>query len=812
MCRCIKNLIPVIRVILFTMKKIAIIIIAIFFGFIAHAQKKLPAPKPSPSTDMNKMMEQMMKQSGMSKEEMKEMQSMMGVANQMKADSVPFYAYEEVTDNKSLLPLMNAKQIAVVGKPLSSDDEVKAKAVFIYAKVNTKAPASDKKIINAAIAKCTTADEMESAAITSLLNGYPLAAIALAAKAVQLNAGSAVYQNNLAAILTQSGYPEQSVPILSKLEKQFPKNSSILTNMGYAWFYMGDKTKSQQYISRALAVNPGQPSANVCGGIIHEIEGDPVKSEQELENAFENCPDGFTEILINNKGGKDAASDLTFDKIKDKITIYEYIKDDWIKSLPAYTNGCTEDNINNDEELRMGYADMIHELYKKLAVWEDSIHKYEEKYEQTYGNTSDREKMKAAMMRPDKATRQTLLQARGIYNIIRKHLAELQDRWGKSDFASLDSMMTEHETVGPPSIVQGEDNCPKQRKWDCDFLSNYNPMRRDTALKLLEDFRLTINAELTWSWFAQIYDTDLEMVAYQFRDIFTPFVDLLRETAEKYVLPLRPCKLQNETFAPKAKPTNQPALPQLECPINVSIPTGMNFTTYAGADAGGSGANSFDIKPSPSNPVPNVQVGMGLDANAPSEPGNKATPFVQTANGNTSVMNIKSTDDELAPLAKIDPDKDDLAPLAIIDPNKDDLAPLATIDPNKDDLAPLADIEGKVIKQFLHDLMSDCNHLHKFTPEEIKHKVHVTAGQVQQATEERLGDLLKRMKAKRQSQQAQTPPADTQKLDNAINAVQNKINAVQKIDINNLGNNGIVPTVVNGMQLNVQPLVPGLFQ
>lgn len=78
-----------------------------------------------------------------------------------------------------------------------------------------------------------------AAASTAFLMGHRPAAAGLAMKAVLADPASLVYQNNLAAILTQTGYPEKAIPYLNTLRQVKPGNSTLNNNLGYAWFYLG---------------------------------------------------------------------------------------------------------------------------------------------------------------------------------------------------------------------------------------------------------------------------------------------------------------------------------------------------------------------------------------------------------------------------------------------------------------------------------------------------------------------------------------------------------------------------------------------
>ncbi|MBK9569145.1 MAG: hypothetical protein IPO53_03980 [Chitinophagaceae bacterium] len=77
-------------------------------------------------------------------------------------------------------------------------------------------------IVKKVIAQSTKASDLGGAAILSMMQGHPQAALALSMKAVQADPASANWQNNMASLLTQYGYRNKLFLYSKNYEMIFP--------------------------------------------------------------------------------------------------------------------------------------------------------------------------------------------------------------------------------------------------------------------------------------------------------------------------------------------------------------------------------------------------------------------------------------------------------------------------------------------------------------------------------------------------------------------------------------------------------------
>ncbi|HYE56416.1 MAG TPA: tetratricopeptide repeat protein [Chitinophagaceae bacterium] len=84
------------------------------------------------------------------------------------------------------------------------------------------------------------------------LKGKTDMAVYLMGKATAADPYNTDNVNNYASFLTMTSAEEAALPLLQKLNRQFPRNSTILNNIGQAWFGLGDLDKAMKYLDSAV--------------------------------------------------------------------------------------------------------------------------------------------------------------------------------------------------------------------------------------------------------------------------------------------------------------------------------------------------------------------------------------------------------------------------------------------------------------------------------------------------------------------------------------------------------------------------------
>ena len=112
-----------------------------------------------------------------------------------------------------------------------------------------------------------------NAAISLWIQSRPMPAVYLMGKACQAEPGNINNLNNYAAMLTMAGGEQAAIPILQTLNKRFPNNSTVLNNLGQAWFGLGEIDKASRYLDSAIKIYSYHSQANFTKSLIEEKKG-----------------------------------------------------------------------------------------------------------------------------------------------------------------------------------------------------------------------------------------------------------------------------------------------------------------------------------------------------------------------------------------------------------------------------------------------------------------------------------------------------------------------------------------------------------
>lgn len=100
------------------------------------------------------------------------------------------------------------------------------------------------------------------------------------------NADDMVSLNNLASLLTISGYANKSLPILLYAQKLLPGNGTIANNTGQAWLSLGNVEKAKPLLVTATEKDSSNAEAYRSLALIAKKEGNTVACAGYLEKAI----------------------------------------------------------------------------------------------------------------------------------------------------------------------------------------------------------------------------------------------------------------------------------------------------------------------------------------------------------------------------------------------------------------------------------------------------------------------------------------------------------------------------------------------
>ena len=622
------------------------LLMALLFGTITVAAQpnKKPAQKPTTSQpDMNKLLEEAMKNEGMSKEEQEEMKKLMkDVMPALEKNNSTIADYPQFTNNKELLPKRDPAKIVSMSKKTLTKAEIAGYANGLYNKLITKGDAAEIAIAKKMIVQTPKANDIGSAAVLAMLQGHPQAALALSIKAAALDPSNLNWQNNMAALLTSYGYPEQAMPLLKKLQGDLPLNSTIMNNVGQAWLGLGEADSAKRFFSMASRINPYHPEAKLCGGLMEELQGDPIKAEDDYKEALENSPNPFTEQVLKNRNSNYKIQDLDFEKIKKLISIYEYFPKNWMPEPPKLSNNVK--NHNEDEAIKNAYAEMVTKFKDKINLMteeldqelEETVNKGEDAFIKEMAN----ETIKGLSFMSKPAT--IVLGLLGSYQLKWQtdHTEELKKMyaWKENLFVEKKQRIDAiYKQISDSKGTRCETFKAELDGLENNYMRTVNQRFRDYLIKKIEEFRQWLNAWCTWNWYVAgnvkntILIQDLGFAAYM-AELYGSITDGMETRSEHCNPPIYKVK----------KEFTGPEIPNFTCPAVVSIPAGPEWQQLV-AGAKDFDKNGYGIKKT-NKSVPNVTVATG-SGKMVAQPG--MSPSYKTANGS---ITPGTADVELQPL------------------------------------------------------------------------------------------------------------------------------------------------------------------
>jgi hypothetical protein len=144
--------------------------------------------------------------------------------------------------------------------------------------------------------------------------GKPMHALYLAGMASKGTPTDADYLNNYAAFLTMAGAEQIALPILENLNKQYPKNSTILNNICQAWFGLGDIDRANKYADSVLRIYAYHPQANLTKCLIEESKGNIPAAIEAAKRSVRKGYSQEKENKLNKLGYKLKPADLDWDR------------------------------------------------------------------------------------------------------------------------------------------------------------------------------------------------------------------------------------------------------------------------------------------------------------------------------------------------------------------------------------------------------------------------------------------------------------------------------------------------------------------
>jgi hypothetical protein len=652
----------------FAAKKVFLLSVALCLSaFVANAQK----PKQPSKAEMDKMMDDAFKKAGMSKEDAAAIKDVMKGQGNKPAAQQTVNLNEILKDNKQLIPAKNNAKINALRKQYTTA-EVSSTVNNMYTKLLAKGDAKQIAMAKKAMEVAKTCTALMDAANTAMLQGQTHTALLLSLKAVQTCSSNLVAQNNLAALLTQYGYPEKAIPFLQKINAEDKGNSTVLNNLAYAWLGLGETEKAYQFAYGAVMRNPQHPQSRLCAGIILEQEGKTAEAKQQIEIAKKFNGTKITNQIAKNNGGNTEAPKMSWAEVKKKISIYEYFPKGWRKTyIPPQNNidyyNAYQSDMLSDQRMREAFIKKMSELINAQQKVIDA-------------EMNDKAGMLKKVMQSGMADKD------GFLNIVvnirfaignafhdeylnnwQKQIENFRKYRNEQDRNVEGLISCTHRYSYSGTSYSGHNT--ESGKKECDQnickvntglmnternkrMKEYNTQFIAFSNEIEEDFRFYWNAMMTWYLIdnSPALKSGNQLAAYNFIQTFfnnnygfnSNVRNLYFQSSRVDLCKSPPSQNSQLTVLP------HPEIPNLNCPVIFKIPSGFgSLNIGAGVSAGSD--NEYGITANNSNRAPSMSSAFSTSGKRIAEPGIFSDSYVNS-DGSVIDPNLGGADEYLEPL------------------------------------------------------------------------------------------------------------------------------------------------------------------
>jgi len=330
----------------------------------AKTKEKAPTQKELNASvkEMQAMMSEMMNE--MSPEDKKMMDSMGIKMPDMKKVKIPAASDKQLAeaweDEQRIVPKKDLARIASIPKVAAG--RLPAYVTATHQKVTAKL---DPKIIftgNTVYTRIQSlAQSKQQAANMALgfwISGQPELTLYLLGKICSEDISQADNLSNYAAVLTMLGGEQLAIPILQNLNTKFRRNSTILNNLGQAWFGLGDITTAEKDLDSVTTIYPYHPQANFTKASIEESKGNTAKAAEHVKKSLRHSYTKEREAKLNQLGQKLVRKDLRipFSAGSDPMGLEQTRRPDYpvsIAQINAWLPAWNDFNSQCDKEIKI---------------------------------------------------------------------------------------------------------------------------------------------------------------------------------------------------------------------------------------------------------------------------------------------------------------------------------------------------------------------------------------------------------------------------------------------------------------------------
>lgn len=357
------------------------------------------------------------------------------------------------------------------------------------------------------------------------INGEPEPAVYISGRAAADDAKNTDNLSNLAAMLSMAGAPHMAIPLLDFLSKKFPGNTTILNNLGQAWFYLGETGKADTYLQQTIKAFAWHPQANQTQCLIQQSKGNTPKAIEHMKNSLAYSFSLHKINTLRKLGYSVTGKDMRkpFHPDPNPLGLREFIRPDYPKNyeeevqLKYVWDNFQKEILTKTEQLnrqlqplmngKMQQAQQTYNTISKNGVAGLSANnaaqgKLYEKTAQRYLDDMKKDGGQAYLLKIAKKKTDDL---------IKKYQAEKENAH-KNIEKQLSIRAGEESELGKKGEDLGADICNVNRAYALWLYKNYNEALQQAYTDYLHLLRLKLEEELYWK---QLSQDDNEFAATQ---------------------------------------------------------------------------------------------------------------------------------------------------------------------------------------------------------------------------------------------------------------------------------------------------------
>lgn len=409
-------------------------------------------------------------------------------------------AIPKITLTAAMIPAYLKELTAYIEKGIAADAKFIAENAWTYFKNNKLTPAM-----------------MGNEAIGFWSMGKPDIAVYMMGKACAEDAADADMLSNFSAMLSMSGAPHKAIPLLEYLSKLYPDNTTILNNLGQAWFYLGETDKANVQLDKVVKAFAYHPQANYTQCLIAQSKGNKARAIEKMKNSLAYSYSSDKINMLRKLGYKVKGSDMRrpFRPDPNPLGLRNFIRPDVPASYAdelrlsadwdTFQKQLNEKSIQLSKDLipyQQANAQKAQQLYKQYRSKETIISTKASAAtaDNIYRTVAEKN---LEEMNKDGGAGYRLKMVIAKIDSLRKDFAAKEEAARKRIEKENSKVADQESELAKKGENIGFDNCVVQEKYSEWVYKNYNKPLEEDYQNYLHQLYLKITEELYWKQFTQ---------------------------------------------------------------------------------------------------------------------------------------------------------------------------------------------------------------------------------------------------------------------------------------------------------------------